>query len=188
MYERLEAQVRHCRMDRTDVVQRVLAGQHHTLDTKPLHDEGARLVVHRHLRGTMDLERRIDALDQPDHADVLHDRRVDAPVDAFTEVRHRVGKLAGLHEDVERQVDAYAVLVGQTTGCVQLVERELGTLVACIEALGAQVHRIGTVGHSRPDRVEGAGGGKKFRNGARGAGHFRKIATPGATRAASRSE
>ena len=188
MYERFEAQIRHRGMDCADVVKCVLAGQHHTLDTKPLHDEGARLVVHRHLRGAMDLERRIDALDQPDHADVLHDRRVDAPVDAFTEVRHRVGKFAGLHKDVERQVDACAMLVGQTTGCFQLVERELGTLIACIEALGAQIHRIGTIGHSCADRVEGAGGGKKFRNGARGAGHFRKIATPGATRAPSKSE
>ena len=46
---------------------------------------GAARVVHGHLRRAVDLELGIDALDQPNEPDVLHDRRVDAAIDRLAE-------------------------------------------------------------------------------------------------------
>ena len=74
------------------------------------------VVVHRHLRRPVNLEAGIDALDEADESDVLHDRRVDAAIDCLAEQHERVGELGGLDEDVEREVDARAARVREAAG------------------------------------------------------------------------
>ena len=50
---------------------------------------------------------------------------------------------------------------------VQLVERELRAIVARIEALGAEIDRVGAIGDGGPRGVERAGGRKELGNRAR---------------------
>ena len=107
----------------------------------------------------MDLEARIDALDEAHEADVLHDGGVDAAVDARAEMGERVLHLVRLHEDVERQVDARAAAVGDGAGLFEFGERELRAVVARIELLDAQIDGVGAVRDGGADGVEGAGGG-----------------------------
>ena len=68
----------HVGADGTDVVERVLAREHDTIDAQLGHHARAGLVVHRHLRRAVDLEAGIDALDESNDSDVLHDGRVHA--------------------------------------------------------------------------------------------------------------
>jgi hypothetical protein len=46
-----------------------------------------------------------------------------------------VGAARRLEQDVEREVDAGTPLVGDEAGLLELVERELGTVIARVEAL-----------------------------------------------------
>jgi hypothetical protein len=55
--------------------------------------------------------------------------------------------------------------VSEAAGYTELVERELRAFIARVESLGSQVDGIGAIGDRSADRVEGAGGRKKFRNG-----------------------
>ena len=93
MDERLEAELRHGGANRADVVERVLAREHDALDAELAHDARRRCVVHGHLRRAVDLELGIDALNQPDESDVLHDGGVDAAVDRLAE-EHRARRRA----------------------------------------------------------------------------------------------
>jgi hypothetical protein len=163
--EGLEPQVRHGGADGANVVEGVLAREHDTLDTEGLHDARAALVVHGHLRRAVDLETRIDPLDQTYEPDVLHDCGVDAAVDRFAEKHQRVSELGGLEEDVEGEVDPAAALVRQPTGLTDLIQRELRPFVARVEPLGAQIHGVGTVGERGTNGVEGAGGSEELGHG-----------------------
>ena len=108
----------------------------------------------------------IDLLDEPHGAHVLHDRRVDAAVDAVAQVEQRLAQLGRLHQDIEGEVDPGAPGVGQEAGLLQLVHGELRAVVAGIEALGAEIDGVGAVGEGGPGSVEGARGGKQLWNGA----------------------
>ncbi len=96
--------------------------------------------------------------------DVLDDGRVDAAVDAVAQVEQRLAQLRGLHEDVEREVDAGAAGMRQKAGLFQLVHGELRAVVAGVEALGAEIDGVGPVGEGGTGGVEGAGGGKQLWN------------------------
>ena len=74
-------------------------------------------------------------------------------------------ELGGLEEDVEGEVDASPPLMGQATGLAHLVQGELRSLVAGVEALGAQVHGVGPVGERGAHGVERAGGSEQLGDG-----------------------
>jgi hypothetical protein len=148
--------------DRAHVVDRVLAGEHHALDAEPPHHARAALVVHRHLGGAVDLERRVDAADEAHEPHVLHDHRVDPAVHRLAEELEGVGELRRLHEHVEREVDPHPAAVRELAGPLELVERELGAVVARVEALGAQVDGVGAVGDRGAHGVEGARRGEQL--------------------------
>ncbi len=93
-------------------------------------------------------------MNEPYQADVLHDRRGDPAVDCLSEQRQRVGELVRLDERVQREVDANATRRRERARALQLIERELRALVACIEALGPEVDRVGAVRHGGPDGIE----------------------------------
>ena len=155
--ERLEAKLGHRAADGPDVVERVLAGEHDPLDPEPLHDEGTADIVHRHLGGAVDLELRVDALDEPDQADVLDDGCVDAAIDRLAQELEGIGQLGRLYEDVEGEVDPPLPRVGDATGLLHLVQAELGALVAGVVARGAEVDGVGAVCHGGAHGVERAG-------------------------------
>ena len=104
-------------------------------------------------------------MDESDQSHVLHDGGVDAAIDARAEVRERVLQFARLEEGVERQVDARAVAMGDETGLLELVQRELSALIAGVELLDTQVDGVGSVRDGGADGVEGAGGGEEFGTG-----------------------
>ena len=167
VHEGFEAEPGYGRADRADVVERVLACEHHALDAQLLQEHRAARVVDRHLRGAVDLEAGIDALDEANEPDVLNDGRVDAAIDAGAEVRERVLQFTRLEEDVEREVDACAVSVGDEAGLFELVERKLRALVAGVELLDTEVNGVGSVRDGGADGVEGAGWGEEL-----GTGHL----------------
>jgi hypothetical protein len=113
--------------------------------------------MHRELGGAVDLEAGVRALDEPDEADVLHDRGVDAAVDALAEVEQRLTQLVRLHEDVEREVDAGAAPMRDEATLFEFVEGELGAVVACVEPRRPEVHRVGPVRDRGPHGFERAG-------------------------------
>jgi hypothetical protein len=85
-------------------------------------------------------------------------------------VRERVLQFTRLEEDVEREVDACAVSVGDEAGLFELVERELRALIAGVELLDTEVNGVGSVRDGGADGVEGAGWGEEL-----GTGHLWKI-------------
>jgi hypothetical protein len=108
----------------------------------------------------VDLERRVDLLDEADEPHVLHDDRVDPAVHGLAEEHQGVDELGRLDQNIEGQVDPNAAGVREIAGLLQLLERELGAIVPRVEALRAQVDGVRAVGHGRPDGVQRARGGE----------------------------
>ena len=184
MDERLETERRHGGANAPDVVQRVLAREDHARDAEPLHHARAGPVVDGHLRGPVDLERRIHTLDEADQPDILDDRGIDAAVDALAEIDQRVVQLARLDQDIEREVDPRPALVGHKARLLEFVERELGAFIPRVEVRGTTIDGVGAVGDGRPHGIERAGGGEEFGDRAwEGAGHPRNLTEPCALRA-----
>ncbi len=156
-----------------DVVQGILAREHHAVTSQVAQDARTALVVHGHLGRAVNFQTRVDFGDEPDGAEVLHDGGVDAAVDATPEMLQRVVQLGRLEEDVERQIDPGAVRVRQAAGLLQVIQGQLRTLVSGIELVHAEVDGIGAVAERGTNGVEAAGGGEKFRD---GAGHEGKVA------------
>ena len=165
MHEGLETELRDGGANGADVVEGVLAREDDPLDPKFRHDARAALVVHGHLGGAVDLEARVDALDQADDADVLDDRGVDAEVYGFPQKGQGLGELGRLEEDIEGEVDPASALVREPAGFPNLSERELRALVAGVEAIGPQIDGVGPVGERGPNGVERAGGGEELGGG-----------------------
>ena len=177
MHEGLEAELRYRLADRPDVFEGVLARQYHPLHAESLHNARAGGIVHRHLRRAMDLELRIHPLNEPHDAEILHDGRIDAAVDALTEIGERLPQFLGLDQHIEREVDPCATGVGDGACLGELVQGELGALVAGVVHRRAEVDRVGAIGDRSTDRVECAGRGEEFRNG--GARHSSNLTTVG---------
>lgn len=97
---------------------------------------------------------RVHRLDHANQADVLHDRRINAAVDALAEVLQRLGHLVRLDQDVEREVDARPALMSDQAGLLQLVHRELGPVVARVELRRTAVDGVGAVGDGGADGVD----------------------------------
>ena len=106
----------------------------------------------------------IHALDEPDEPEVLRDDRAHATIDGVAEQQQRVLELRRLEQDVEREVDADATRPRHRARLVELVERELGALVARVEAFDAHVDGIRAVGDGGANGVEGTGGSEEFGN------------------------
>ena len=162
MHERLEAQLRHRCVNGADVVQRVLASEHHALDAETLDDACAGAIVHGHLRRAVNLEPGIHRANEAHGTKVLHDRRVDAGVNRLAEMAQRVGQFSRLEEDVEGEVDARPLRVRDATRFRDLAHGELRALVTGVEALRAQIDGVRAIGDGGPDGVEGTGGGEEF--------------------------
>ena len=105
MDERLESKVGHRGANGADVVERILARQHDSVDAELLQHGRAGFVVHRHLRRAVDLEVGIESLNQANEPEILDDDGVDSPIDGLTEKHERVDQLGGFDEDVEREID-----------------------------------------------------------------------------------
>ena len=90
MHERFETDFRHFGANVTNVLDRVLASEYDSVDAEPLHHGGAAGIVHRELGGAVNLELRVDGLDQPNEPDILHDGRVDPAINAFTKMQNGV--------------------------------------------------------------------------------------------------
>lgn len=112
--------------------------------------------MHGHLRGTVDLESRIDLLDEPDNPDVLYNGCVDPAIDRLAQKSESVFDLAGLDQGVECQIDAGASRVREPARDFQLIERELRALVAGIVSLRAEVNGISPVGDGGSHSIERA--------------------------------
>ena len=173
--ECFETELRYRLADRANVLERVLARQHHALDAEALHDAGAARIMDGHLRRTVHLQLRIHLLDEPDGAQILYDRRIYSTVDTFAQVGKRFRQFLGLDEHVEREVHAGATGMRNRTGLGELVQRELSTLIAGVVHRGAEIHRIGAIGDRGTNGVESAGWREEFRNG--GTGHPQNIIT-----------
>ena len=152
--------------DRPDILERVLAREHDSLHAEPLHEAGAGGVMNRELRGAVDFEVGIEVLDQPDRAQVLHQRGIDAAIDAFAQMEQRFAQLGRLEEDVEREIDARAALVRQPAGLLEVVERQLRAVVARVELLDAQVDGVRPVCQGGANSIEAPRWGEQFGNGA----------------------
>ena len=120
----------------------------------PLHHLRARGVVDGELRATVNLELRIHLLDHPDEAHVLHDGGVHSPVNALAQLLEGIRHLRWLDENIEREVDTGAALVGNQAGLFELVHRELRAVVAGVELGCAAVHGVGAVGEGSADRIK----------------------------------
>ncbi len=83
MNERLESKLRHSVPDFAYVPDGIFARKNNALDSQAVHDGGTRCIVNSHLSGAVDLEARINFLDQADDPDVLYNRRVDASIDCL---------------------------------------------------------------------------------------------------------
>ena len=162
MHEGLEPELGDRGPDRPDIRERVLARQHHAGDAHLAHQPGPGFVVHRELRRAVDLEARVDLLDEANRAHVLHQRGVDPAVDALAQVEQRLAQLRRFEEHVEGEVDAGAARVRQAAGLLQVLEAQLCVVIARVEFLDAQVDRIGAVRDGRPNGVEAPGGGKEL--------------------------
>ena len=136
----------------------VLARQHDPRDADLLHQARARGVVHGELRRAVDLEARIDPLDEANRAEVLHQHRIDAAIHAGAEVEQRIPQLGWLEEHVESEIDARTARVREAAGVPEVVERQLRPVVARIEPFDAEIDRIGTIRDGGPDCVERPGG------------------------------
>jgi hypothetical protein len=110
----------------------------------------------------MDLEPRVDALDQPDEAEVLDDDGTDAAVDGVAKQEQCVPEFRGLEQDVQREIHAYVSRPSHRTRLIELVERELRPLIARIEAFDAHVHGIRPVRDGGANGVKRTGWGEKF--------------------------
>ena len=113
----------------------------------------------------MDLELRIHLLNEPHHAEILHDRRIDPAIDTLAQIRERFSQFLGLDEHIEREVHAGAASVRHSAGLCELIQGELGTFIAGVVHRRAQVNRVGAIGDRSADGVECASWGEEFRNG-----------------------
>ena len=84
MDETLETQLRNRFVNDSEIIERYLTGQDSACDAQVAGDGRTGLVVHCHLRRTMDLERRVDGSNQPHESYVLYDRGIDTAVDRLS--------------------------------------------------------------------------------------------------------
>ena len=166
MNERLEPEIGHRSVYRSDVRQRVLSREHDAFDAQVPHHRGTRRVVDGHLRRSVNLERRVDLADELHEPEILHDHGVYAAIDRLPQVFERVNKLGRLDEDVEREVDALPMLVREEACLLNFIEGELRALVAGVEAIGPEIHGVGPVRDRGSDGVERAGGREELGNSA----------------------
>jgi hypothetical protein len=103
-------------------------------------------------------------LNEPDGAEVLDNRGVYTSIDRFPKEAEGLGKLAGLEEDVEREVDAACALVSNAAGFLDLIERELRAFVPSVEPVGAQIDGVGTIRDGSANSIEGAGRSEELWN------------------------
>jgi hypothetical protein len=119
--------------------------------------------MHRHLRGSVNLEAGIDLLNQAHDSDVLHYRSVDSPIDRFAKKLQRVLKLRRFYKRVECQVYPNTAGMRDPTCGLELIQRELRALIASIESLGAEVYGVGAIRDCCANGIERSCGGKKLR-------------------------
>jgi hypothetical protein len=154
VHESLQPDFRRSFADRADVVERVFAREDDSLDPELVHQPRPRRVVHRHLRGPVDLELRVHPTDELHESDVLDDGSVDAMIDRVAEQLQRRHQLVRLHEGVEREVHPPTALVSESARLPYLAHRQLRSLIAGIEPLRAEVHCVGAVRDGCADGVE----------------------------------
>ena len=111
----------------------------------------------------MDLEAGVHGLDQTYKPDILHDRRIDAPIDRVAEEYEGVVELIRLEEGVQREVDTNAASMRDGAGSLELAEGELGPFVTGVELFHSEIHRIGAVGYGGAHGIQGAGGSEGVR-------------------------
>ena len=153
-------------VDLRDVGERIFAGEHDELRAElagELHAGGA---GDRHLRGAVDRKIRRERADQPADADVLHDGGVDAGGDDGAQVVLGVGgQFVGEDERVERHVAAHAAAVEKFHQRGQVGRREILRAHPGVEALEAEVDRVGAVLDGGAGAFPVAGGREQFRFG-----------------------
>ena len=158
MHECLETEIGDALANRLQVIEGVLARQHHALHAELLEHRGPGAVVHRRLRRAVDLQIWVQLPNQADEAEVLNDHRVNAAVDCLTEKGERLGELTRFDENIQGEIDASAAAVRDATRISELVECELGAFVARVEALGPEINGVGTIRDGGANGVERAGG------------------------------
>ena len=130
------------RGDGGDLLHGQLAREHHARKTHPLECRCARSVVHGHLRGGVQRQRRTYPPHQRRRAHVLHDRRVHARRrDGAHRIRKRI-ELRVEHERVERDMHAHIARVAVGHGAPERVRIEIGRVAARAEGGQAEIHRV----------------------------------------------
>ena len=119
----------------------------------------------RHLGGAMHRQARCQLGRQHRQADVLHDQRIDAGGGRRQQQLGRIREFMGEHQHVHREeaLDATAVQPGHHLR--QVVEAEVLRPQARIEAIHAEIHGIGPVGHGSPQGSPAARRGQQLGQG-----------------------
>ena len=119
----------------------------------------------RHLGGAMHRQGRRELGRQHRQADVLHDQRVDAGGGRRQQQIRGRRQLMAEHQHIHREeaLDAAPVQPGHHLG--QVLEAEVLRPQARIEAIHAEVDRIGAIGHGSPQRCPTARWGQQLRQG-----------------------
>ncbi len=165
VHERLEPDRWNRRVDGADVVERVLARENDAVDAEVLRRSCAPDTSWTVIWVEPWISKPgIDAMDECDEADVLHDRRIDTAIYGLAEEGERFTQLMRLDQRVECEIHARAATVRDRARGLELVEGELSAVVSGVELLRAQIDGVGAVGDRGADGVQRAGWRKQFGN------------------------
>ena len=141
-----------------DLLAGKLPRQHHAADAKLCRLLHALERMDAHLRGCVDRHLRRDLAAECDHAQILHDERIDAQHRRRPDHLRRSRHLAVGDQRVERQVYLYAAHMAVDDGFLKLVHGKIPRAHACVEGVISKINRVGSVLHGGAQRLHGAGG------------------------------
>ena len=146
--------------DAPDLLQAQLPGQDHPGEAQLLRQPDPLQVVDAHLGGGVAGQRGHVLPEKGGGRRILEDHGVRPGCGHFP---HRIiegGQLPVRHQGVHRHVDADAPAVAEGHGLLQALFPEIVRPAAGVEALGAQVDRVGAAAHRRDQLFPPAGGGQ----------------------------
>ena len=145
-----------------DLLHRKLARQNHPAAAQLRRGNHTLERVNRHLRGRMHRHRRRNFLAQLHHAEVLHDKRIDAEDRRRPDDLRRARHLPVGNKRVERQMHLHAAHMAVDNRLLQLVGREILRAHAGVEHIISKINRIGSVLYGSAQRLHRARGRKQF--------------------------
>ena len=157
-------------LDGGDFLEGIFASEDDELRAEFAREVHARGAGDCHLRGAVDREIRREFADDAADADVLDDGGIDTGGDDSSEVVAGGVDLVGEHERVERHVAAHAAAVEKFHQRRQIGEGEILGAHPGIEALEAEIDRVGAILDGRVGALPVARGREQLRAPHRGSG------------------